>query len=376
MSREVTPRQALMVLNGLPKIGPVSMRRLFERFGDDPIRVLNAKASDLTSVTGVGGAIARTIGDWELHFDLEREEELLARHGVEFVTMLDSDYPALLTETYDPPIGLYFKGDYRPSDPCVSLVGTRGPTLYGRGIAKRLAGDLARLGFCVVSGMARGIDSESHAGALDANGLTIAVLGCGLDIIYPPENLDLYRRIAKFGAIISEFPFGRRADRQSFPMRNRVVSALSLATVVIESGDHGGSMITARFAGEQGRQVFAVPGRIDQRTSSGCHRLIRDGATLLTSVDELVEELNFGGQLHLNLGTREPSEAERDSLSTANLDETESAISKCFSDGAILHLDAIAELTEFPVPQVTATLMMLELKGVVAKRADGAFERR
>ena len=224
--------------------------------------------------------------------------------------------------------------------------------------------------------MARGIDSESHGGALDSNGRTVAVLGCGLDIIYPPENLDLYRRIAETGAVVSEFPFGRRADRQSFPMRNRVVSGLSLATVVIESGNSGGSMITARFAGEQGRHLFAVPGRIDQHASAGCHQLIRDGATLLTSVEELVAELNFGGQLRLNLEAGESEAEGRQKQPVVDLDETERAVADCLSDGGILYPDSIARFTGFPVPAVTASLMMLELKGVVSKRADGAFERR
>jgi DNA processing protein len=376
MSSGLTPKQALMVLNGLPNIGPVSLRRLLDRFGDDPLAVLDASPTQLTSVSGVGGVTASTLGDWKRHFNLEREEGALARHGVAFVTMLDPEYPPLLRETYDPPIGLYFKGEYRVTDPCVALVGTRGPTLYGRGVAKRLAADLSRLGFCVVSGMARGIDSESHLGGLEAQGRTVAVLGCGLDIIYPPENLDLYRKIAEHGAVVSEFPFGRRADRQSFPMRNRVVSGLSLATVVVESGNHGGSMITARFAGEQGRQVFAIPGRIDQPSSHGCHQLIRDGAPLLTSVEELVEALNFGGQLHLNLDASESAGSAGRATEAVNLDATERTIADSLSDGAILFPDAIARLTEFPLPTVTASLMMLELKGVVAKRADGAFERR
>ena len=364
------------MLNGLPNIGPVSLRRLLDRFEGDPLAVLEANLSQLTVVAGVGDVIASTIRDWERHFDLAREEELLARHGVAFVTMHDPEYPQILLETYDPPIGLYFKGDYRMPAPCVAMVGTRRPTLYGRGIARRLAADLTRLGFCVISGMARGIDSESHGGALDSNGPTVAVLGCGLDIIYPPENLDLYRQIAETGAVVSEFPFGRRADRQSFPMRNRVVSGLSLATVVIESGNSGGSMITARFAGEQGRHLFAVPGRIDQHSSAGCHQLIRDGATLLTSVDELVAELNFGGQLRLNLETGESKAEGRQKLPVADLDETERAVADSLSDGGILYPDSIARLTGFPVPTVTASLMMLELKGVVSKRADGAFEKR
>ena len=206
----------------------------------------------------------------------------MAKAAATFITPRDVGYPRLLKEIHDPPIGLYRKGVYDFAQPCVAIVGSRRTTLYGQSVAKKLAADLARLGFCIVSGLARGIDTAAHEGALSVGGKTAAVLGCGIDIVYPPENLALYRRIEAEGAILSEFPFGRRADRQSFPMRNRVVAGIAEAVVVVETDVSGGSMITARFAGEQGRLIFAVPGRIDQNTSAGCHQLIRDGATLLT----------------------------------------------------------------------------------------------
>ena len=188
------------------------------------------------------------------------------------------------------PLGLYLSGVI-PEGPYVSIVGTRQPSLYGQKICRELAKGLAEAGFCIVSGMARGIDSIAHETALSADGKTMAFLGSGIDIVYPPENLNLYQEIAKRGAVLSEFPFGRKADRRTFPMRNRLVSGISSAVIVIESAASGGSLITAQFAAEQGRLVFAVPGRVDQPASAGCNQLIRDGATLVRNVQDILEEL-------------------------------------------------------------------------------------
>ncbi len=266
----------------------------------------------------------------------------------------------------------------------MAIVGSRRTTLYGQAVAKKFGAELARLGFCVVSGLARGIDTAAHEGALSAGGRTAAVLGCGIDIVYPPENLDLYRRIAAEGAVLSEFPFGRRADRQSFAMRNRIVAGMCEATIVVESDVDGGAMITAKFAGEQGRLIFAVPGRIDQNTSAGCHQLIRDGATLMTSVDDLLSELSYldglrpaaippkpGAQPELGLAPDDAAEGRG-----AGLSGDEATVFACFRGGAILAPDTLAAQTGLPAAQVAATLMLLELKRAVAKRADGSFEAR
>jgi DNA processing protein len=242
-------------------------------------------------------------------------------------------------------------------------------------MAKKFGAELARLGFCVTSGLARGIDTAAHEGALSVGGKTAAVLGTGIDIIYPPENLALYRRIeAEGGAILSEFPLGRRADRQSFAMRNRIVAGMSEAVVVIESDVDGGAMITARFAGEQGRLIFAMPGRIDQNTSAGCHQLIRDGATLLTSVDDILNELNYLDGMRPTAIAEKPADVAAGR--PANLTADEAKVFECFRGGAILSPDALSGLTELSAAQLSATLMMLELKRLVAKRADGAFEAR
>jgi DNA processing protein len=371
----LTERQAFLVLNALPNIGPITLNRLLAELGGDPRAVFTAGKRRLESVKGVGPVIAETIETWREHLDLGREEERMAKSGADFITTRDDAYPRLLKEIHDPPIGLYRKGRYNFAHPCVAIVGSRRTTLYGQSVAKKFGAELARLGFCVVSGLARGIDTAGHDGALSVGGKTAAVLGTGPDIIYPPENLALYRRIeTEGGAILSEFPFGRRADRQSFAMRNRIVAGMCDATIVIESDVDGGAMITARFAGEHGRLIFAVPGRIDQNTSAGCHQLIRDGATLMTSVDDLLNELNYLDGLRPQPIGEKPAEVAAGR--PANLTKEESQVFDCFRGGAILSPDAISGQTGLAAAQLSSTLMMLELKRLVAKRADGAFEAR
>jgi len=374
MSSELTERQAMLVLNALPNIGPITLNRLLAELGGDPRAIFAASAATLEKVKGVGPAISRTIANWREHFDLAREEQRMAQSGADFITAADAGYPSLLREIHDPPIGLYRKGKYEFEHRCIAIVGSRRTTLYGQSTAKKLAAELAQLGFCIVSGLARGIDTAAHEGALSVGGKTAAVLGCGIDIIYPPENLALYRTMESEGAILSEFPFSRRADKQSFAMRNRIVAGMSEAVIVVESDVSGGAMITARFAGEQGRLLFAVPGRIDQNTSAGCHQLIRDGATLLTSVDDILSELNYLGGLRPAPIPEKPG-AEM-AVSSTGLTEVEAAVMACFAGGAILGIDALAAQTGKPASELSATLMMLELKRLVAKRADGAFEAR
>ena len=369
MPLSLNQQQALLVLNGLPHIGPVSLRRLMEAFEGDATAVLSASSSKWMSVPGIGKKAANTLKQWENFFDLPREEALIAKKGIRFIESDSSCYPKLLRQTYDPPIGLYWQGEYNLDRPCISFVGTRKATLYGLGVARRFAAELSRLGFCIVSGMARGIDTAAHEGALSKGGRTIAVLGSGLDIIYPPENLDLYKEISTSGAVVSEFPFGRRADRQTFPMRNRVVAGMSEAVIVIESDRSGGSMITARFAGEQGRTLMAVPGRIDQTSSAGCLQLIRDGAVMVTSVDDILEELRYCRSSEMEI-------APEAQLPELELSVVEQSLMNCFNGGEILAPDSIADQLGKPFSEVAAILMRLELKRLVAKRSDGRFERK
>jgi len=372
----LTEQQAFLILNALPNIGPITTNRLLAELGGNPRAIFNTPSKRLEFVKGVGSVISGTIANWREHFDLAREEERMAKSGATFITPRDTGYPKLLKEISDPPIGLYRKGHYDFAQTSIAIVGSRRTTLYGQSVAKKFGADLARLGFCIVSGLARGIDTAAHEGALSVGGKTAAVMGCGIDIVYPPENLALYRQIEEQGAIVSEFSFGRRADRQSFPMRNRVVAGMCEAIVVVETDVAGGSMITAKFAGEQGRLIFAVPGRIDQATSQGCHQLIRDGATLCTSVDDILSELNYLDGLRPQPIPAKAGSAVENDPASANLNESEAAAMEQFRGGAIVTLDALASQTGRSVPELSATLMMLELKHLIAKRADGAFEAR
>ena len=370
---ELTEKQAFLVLNALPNIGPISLNRMLDQMGGDPRDVLRANARELERVKGIGPTISGAIVRWEEKFDLAREERRLEQANAQFVTCRDEGYPPLLREIYDPPIGLYQKGSYVLDRPAIAMVGSRKTTLYGQKVAKTLARELTQAGFCVVSGLARGIDTVAHEGALEAGGPTIAVLGTGIDTIYPAENLDLFRAVEANGAVMAEFPFGRRADRQSFAMRNRIVAGMSAGVIVIESDAAGGSMITARFAGEQGRLLFAVPGRIDQSTSAGCHQLIRDGAMLVTCVDDILAEFTYlDGLRPAPIGEKvaageEPSEG-------PPLSDAEAKVFACFKGGAELSADELTALTGLPVAEVSTALMMLELQRRLAKRLDGRFE--
>ena len=374
MPAQLSQRQALLALNALPHVGPVTLRRLMDVFNRDAVAVLSAPRAQLLEVEGIGKKVADTLIDWPDQFDLAKEVTHMRRTGTRFFIQEDVKYPELLREIYDPPIGLYWQGEYIVDRPCVAIVGTRRSTLYGRRVAKRIAAELARLGFCVVSGMASGIDTAAHEGALEVGGKTVAVFGCGLDTIYPPENLDLYQKIVAQGAVVSEFPFGRRADRQTFPMRNRVVAGICQGVVVVESAASGGSMITARFAGEQGRTLMAVPGRIDQASSVGCHQLIRDGAIMVTSVDDILEELRYqrtqfpGEESQLNLGGEDTAQLQ--------VSEAEQVVLDCFAGGEFGLLDDIAERLGKPIAELSGILMSLELKRLIVKRADGRFEAK
>ena len=238
-------------------------------------------------------------------------------------------------------------------------------------IARQRAHDLASKGFCIVSGLARGVDTEAHRGALDANGSTLAFLGSGLDVIYPPENLNLYRQIQKSGAVLSEFQLGRRADRRTFPMRNRLVAGVSHAVVVIESASKGGSMITARLAAEQGRTVFAVPGRVDQPESQGCLDLIRDGATLARNADDIISEISpmistpiKGNQI---ISFTNPK-------TFPQLDENEKLIMSHLSPGDKFDPEYVQQLTQLEIHSILTHLTMIEINGLIKKLADGKYE--
>jgi DNA processing protein len=373
-TEELTQNQAFLVLNALPHIGPITLNRILSELGNDPREVFKASPQRLEEIQGVGPVISTTILGWSGHFDLAREEERMKQAATMFISSRDATYPSRLREIDSAPIGMYRKGEYSFNQPNVAIVGSRRTTLYGQSVAKKLGADLCRLGFCVVSGLARGIDTSAHEGALSVGGKTVAVLGNGIDIIYPAENLALYRQIEETGALLSEFPFTRRADKQSFAMRNRIVAGMSDAVVVVESDKSGGAMITARFAGEQGRLLFAVPGRIDQASSAGCHQLIRDGATLCTGVDDILSELSYLDGLRPSAIPEKTMGST--ALATSNLTADEQKVYACFAGGALVSIDQIREQTSQTTGHLSATLMMLELKRVIVKRADGTFEAR
>ena len=385
---------AWIVLNAIPNIGPVNVRRLLDAFRQDPLSILSASESSLLQVKGIGKKAASAILQWRNYFDLERELSRMVEANASFVSCDQPNYPEVLKTIYDPPIGFYQKGPFLFADkqPAIAIVGSRNTTLYGLRVARSFAQRLASMGFCIVSGMARGVDTAAHEGALEASGDTVAVLGNGLDIIYPPENLDLYRRIEAKGAVISEFCFGRRADRQTFPMRNRIVSGLCDGVLVVESDRSGGSMITAKFAAEQNRQVYAIPGRIDQSTSRGCHQLIKEGAILTTSVDDILDDLKYRIQqpeLDFRIESERDEKVDKVGGSAPRLNsdtKTDSGFSQLdgplrelyslISSEGVLSVDQILDLTDMDVSRVNARLMELELKKLIVKQMDGSFTTR
>ncbi|MDO4558064.1 MAG: DNA-processing protein DprA [Planctomycetia bacterium] len=284
-------RNAYLRLAMVPDIGSVTLNRLLTYFGNDPLRVLAASESELIRVEGVGprraGAI-RMAGN----VPLEETLELCERHGITILTPTDPMYPESLRQIPDPPAVLFLRGELRPEDSlAIAMVGTRHPSLYGRQMATRLAEGFAQAGLTVVSGLARGIDGCSHEGALNGGGRTIAVLGSGILEIYPQEHRSLAERVVERGALLSEMPPKAPPLPEAFPRRNRIVSGLSLGVIVVEAGDRSGTMITVRHASEQGREIFAVPGRLTDRTAHGTLRLLHDGATLVLGVDSVLEQL-------------------------------------------------------------------------------------
>src|ERR1051325_8125108 len=260
-------REALVALNLVEHVGPVRVRQLLEHFGDAP-SILRASKQQLLCVRGIGDETAEAISRWEKSVDLAGELKRVADFGCQVLIQSDPEYPPSLREIYDPPIVLYVKGALTEKDRNgVAMVGSRQTTHYGIEVARKLSYQLAYLGVTVVSGGARGIDTAAHQGAMAGKGRTVAVLGTGINVVFPPENAELFERIAASGALVTQFPFNRNGDRQSFAIRNRIIAGMTLGTVVVEANLTSGALITANFATEYGRQVFAVPGRIDSPRS-------------------------------------------------------------------------------------------------------------
>jgi DNA processing protein len=365
-------REALVALNLIEGIGPVRVRRLLEQFGD-AAAVLSASPDQLRRVNGIGEDTAAAIASWEKTVDLAGELKRIADFGCRIVVQSDPEYPALLREIYDPPIVLYVKGDLNADKDrnAVALVGSRQTTHYGVETARRLAYQLAYVGVTVVSGGARGIDTAAHQGALAAKGRTLCVLGTGLNIVFPPENRELFERIAERGALLTQFPFNRNGDKQSFAIRNRIIAGMTLGTVVVEADLHSGALITANFATEYGRQVFAVPGRIDSPRSKGCHDLIKKGAKLCESAEDVLSEFEY----LFPASNRPPSPAETGALPALELSENEQKVLDAIRADEETSIDEVIRGSGLPASAVNVALLSLEMKRVVRQLPGKLFVR-
>ena len=283
--------EACVALNMIPQMGPVRLRRLLDAFGSAE-KILLARADQLAAIDGIPRALAENISRWQEFADPTAELKKAADLGARVITAEDAEYPSALREIHDPPIVLYVRGQLTERDRnAVAVVGSRKATHYATESAKKLSFQMAYAGLTVASGLARGIDTAAHQGALAAKGRTIAVIGSGLGELYPPENAELADRIAASGAVVSEFPIDTKPDRQTFPIRNRIVTGLSFGVLVVEAGANSGALISANMAAEQGRTLYAVPGRIDAPAALGSNRLIQQGAKLVITVDDILDDL-------------------------------------------------------------------------------------
>jgi len=363
------PVHASLCLSLTPGIGPRTYRCLVEALGS-PAEALAAAPSVLRQIPGVGSKLASSIAGAAGTVDIRDELQRCHDHKIDVLSMGHTDYPTRLAEIPDSPTVLYCRGDLLPQDDlAIAIVGTRHATNYGLRQAERLSRGLALAGFTIVSGLARGIDAAAHRGALAAGGRTIAVLGSGVLNMYPPEHGELSLEIAAGGAVLSEYPTLQPPKSGAFPQRNRIVTGLSLAVIVVEAAERSGALISARHAMEQNRDVFAVPGQIDSRVSGGCHRLIRDGAVLVTSVDDVLEHLgplakpatNQAGQT-----IHHPAEVQ--------LNEQETAVLQAVQPEPTL-VDSIVVAIGLPVNRVLATLSVLEMKRLVRRTSGNEFCR-
>lgn len=364
------PREAFVALNLIEGVGPIRVRQLLAVFGE-PEAILRASASQLGKVQGIGEDTANAISHWERDIDLAGELKRITEFGCQIVVQSDPEYPELLKQIYDPPIVLYVKGQLLAKDKnSVAMVGSRMTTPYGMEVSRKLGYQLAYLGVTVVSGGARGIDSAAHQGALSAKGRTIAVLGTGINIVFPPENADLYERIATNGALITQFPFNRPGDKQSFPIRNRIVAGMTLGTVVVEANLTSGSLITARFAADYGRQVFAVPGRVDSPRSKGCHELIKQGAKLCEGAEDILSEFEY----LFPANNKPPSPAETGVLPAIELSVNEQNVYDSLSTEE-KNIDDVIRASGLPASAASVALLSLEMKRLIRQLPGKVFTR-
>lgn len=361
--------RAELLLCLTPGVGPIIRRALLAHFGSAG-QVMSAARSELRKVKGVGQKLADALATAPATVDLEAEIRRCEQAHVRIVLDSDEAYPPRLKEIPDSPGVLFIKGELEPADGlAIAIVGTRHATPYGRQQAERLAGGLSRAGYTIVSGLARGIDEAAHQGALAAGGRTLAVLGSGVAAIYPPENAPLAERIIRQGALLSEHPPHAPPLSGTFPQRNRIITGLSLGVIVVEAADRSGALISARHAMEQGREVFAVPGRIDSPVSRGCHQLIRDGARLIECVDDVLDELG-------PLAQPTPRDDGREVRHPAELklNEIEQAVLDAVSTSAT-SIDDVVASTQLPVARVLSTVSVLEMKRLVRRLSGNQILR-
>lgn len=341
----------------IPNIGPVRTRQLVEHFGS-PENAWRASESALRA-TGLSADLVSGIVHGRGGIDLNREVDKLVTHGVQAISVDDPDYPRLLKHIPAPPTVLYMKGSYEPLDDlAIGVVGTRRSTTYGADMTRQIAGELAGAAVTIVSGLARGIDTFAHDAALNAGGRTLAICGCGLDTIYPPQNRKLAARIVEQGALISEYPLGVPPDGPHFPARNRIISGLSRGVLVVEAPRRSGALITTNFALDQGREVYAVPGSALSKVSEGCHELIRAGATLVTSAKHILEELDVPASQSAVQSRMVLPETDAEKILLAII------------GAEPRHVNELSMDTGMPIHEANGTLLTMELKGLI--RQSGA----
>lgn len=355
-----------MALKYIPGVGDYLYKNLLDRF-ETPARVFQASKKELTAVDGVSDRLADDILSGPPAASVNQELARIQKAGCRIITFADDEYPPLLRQTPDPPPYLYVKGQLGSCAQCIAMVGSRKATRYGISMARKLSADLAEAGFTVVSGMARGIDTAAHEGALSVKGETIAVLGSGLSVVYPPENRPLAGRIGESGAVISEFPLFEAPNAYNFPKRNRVIAGMTLGTVVVEAASRSGSLITARLSGEQGREVFAVPGNINSKTSTGSHNLLKQGAKLVDTAQDIIEEFPFLFlKSDMNRGNEHTVKASQD------LSGDEARVYDLLEPYPV-HIDELSRRLEMDIGRLSGILMNLEIKGLVAQSPGKYF---
>ena len=350
-------RRDWLTLHLVPGLGAAGFRKLVETFGS-AAQALRSGRKDLQQVPGVRLEAIEAISAGPPYQEAERELRRIEQLGISLLCFGDPEYPALLANTYKPPMVLYVKGDPGLlSKAALAVVGSRAATSYGLKIARDLGGQLAAKGLVVVSGLALGIDTAAHAGALAVGGETIAVMGCGLDMVYPRSNERLAAEIAMHGAVVSEYQLGTQPDAFRFPARNRIISGLALGVLVVEAAQRSGSLITARLALDEGREVFAIPGRVDSVKSTGTHRLLQEGAKLVGTVDDILEELGWRGG--------SPDQARLQQVLPATTLAEDEALVFALLDVYPIPIDAIITQARLGAAKVNEILLRLELHGLI-----------